>query len=489
LSAVATAAVAVAVALVPSLGADAATPLRQLAAARGVHIGSSFDPEPLQNEAAYRTVAATEFNAMTTGNTLKWDWVEPNRGQFNWTAGDQEVAFATANGQKVRGHALVWHNQLPGWLSNGNFAATELRTIMQQHIATEAGRYKGRIYAWDVVNEPFNEDGTRRTDSLWQQKLGDGYIADALRAARTADPAAKLYINDYNVEGLGAKSDALYNLVRQLKAAGVPIDGVGLQSHFILGQIPATLQQNIARFAALGVDVAITELDIRMPMPSTAAKLAQQAADYSTVVKACLAVSRCVGLTVWSFTDRYSWIPAFFPGYGAALPWDANYGHKPAYDAIAAALGGGTTTPPSSPPPSTPASTPAGTPPGATTQIVGVGSGRCLDVPNGTAGLQVQLWDCSGQANQKWTNTPAGELRSGGVCLDARARGTTAGTAVDTYACNGGSNQRWTFATDGSIRGIGSGLCLDATSAGTANGTKIALWTCTGGTNQRWTRR
>lgn len=333
------AAAAVAAAVVAPIGeARAASTLRQLADARGVQIGSSLDPEPLQREATYRTIAATEFNAMTTGNTLKWDWVEPNRGQFNWAAGDLEVKFGNDNRQKVRGHTLVWHNQYPAWVNN--YSGSTLRGIVQSHVTTQARRYAGRIYAWDVVNEPFEENGSRR-QSIFQTRLGDSYIADAFRWARAADPRAKLYLNDYNVEGVNAKSNAMYNLVRSFKQQGVPIDGVGLQAHLVLGQVPSTMRQNIARFAALGVDVAITELDVRMPLPATSAKLAQQARDYSAVVSACLAVARCVGITVWSFTDRYSWIPSTFPGTGAALPWDANYNRKPAYDAIAAALGSG----------------------------------------------------------------------------------------------------------------------------------------------------
>ncbi|HEX8628962.1 MAG TPA: endo-1,4-beta-xylanase [Catenuloplanes sp.] len=468
LASAAVAAVAAA-AIVPLANAEAASTLRQLAEARGIHFGSSLDPEPLQREPTYRTIAATEFNAMTTGNTLKWDWVEPNRGQFNWTAGDMEVKFGNDNGQKVRGHTLVWHNQYPAWVNN--FSGSALRDIVQSHVTTEARRYAGKIYAWDVVNEPFEENGSRR-QSIFQTRLGDSYIADSFRWARAADPNAKLYLNDYNVEGVNAKSDAMYNLVRSFKAQGVPIDGVGLQAHFVLGQVPATLQQNIARFAALGVDVAITELDVRMPLPATSAKLTQQARDYATVVRACLAVSRCVGITVWSFTDRYSWIPSTFPGTGAALPWDANYQHKPAYDAIATALG-------------------AGTAPGSTTQLVGVASGRCLDVPNGSQvdGTRAQIWDCSGNANQRWTATAAGELRSGGVCLDARARGRTPGTVVDLYRCNGGPNQKWNLNTNGAITGVDSGLCVDVAGAGTANGTLIVLWTCSGAANQRWTRR
>lgn len=319
------------------------TPLRDLAAAKGKVIGTAVTGSKLTGP--YGDLAGTQFNSLTPGNAMKWGSVEPARGSYNWAEADQIVNFAEAHGQQVRGHTLVWHNQNPDWLTNGTWTPAQLGRLLDDHIALEVGRYKGRLAAWDVVNEPFNEDGTYR-QTLWYNGLGTGYIAQALTAARAADPAARLYINDYNVEGVNAKSTALYNLVKSLKEQGVPIDGVGLQAHLIVGQVPATLQQNIQRFADLGVDVAITELDIRMTLPSDSAKLTQQAADYKAVVNACVAVARCVGATVWGFTDSDSWIPSTFPGQGAATPYDENYAPKPAYHAIAEALGGTTTPPP-----------------------------------------------------------------------------------------------------------------------------------------------
>lgn len=329
--------------LVTAPAAHAAdAPLRDLADAKGKVMGTAVTGSKLTG--TYGEIAAREFNALTPGNAMKWGSVEPTRGTFNWAEADQIVAFAEAGGQQVRGHTLVWHSQNPSWLTNGTWTAAQLSQLMNDHIALEVGRYKGRLATWDVVNEPFNEDGTYR-QTLWYNGLGADYIAQALTAARAADPAAKLYINDYNVEGVNAKSTALYNLVKSLKERGVPIDGVGLQAHLILGQVPSTLQQNIQRFADLGVDVAITELDIRMQLPSDSAKLTRQAADYKAVVGACVAVARCAGVTVWGFTDSDSWIPDTFPGQGAATPYDENFAPKPAYDAIAEALGG-TTTPP-----------------------------------------------------------------------------------------------------------------------------------------------
>ncbi|MFF6993753.1 endo-1,4-beta-xylanase [Streptomyces sp. NPDC008313] len=317
-------------------------PLRDLAEARGKVIGTAVTGSKLTG--TYGDLAGGQFNSLTPGNAMKWETVEPSRGSYDWGEADRIVAFAQAHDQQVRGHTLVWHSQNPGWLTDGSWTADQLSTLLQDHITTEVTRYKGELAAWDVVNEPFNEDGTYRT-SLWYQGLGSDYIARALTWAHAADPDAKLYINDYNVEGVNAKSTALYDLVKSLKERGVPIDGVGLQAHLILGLVPSTLQQNIERFAALGVDVAVTELDIRMQLPSTDAKLAQQAADYRAVMNACVAVSRCAGVTVWGFTDSDSWIPDVFDGYGAATPYDANYVPKPAYGAIATALGG-TSTPP-----------------------------------------------------------------------------------------------------------------------------------------------
>ncbi|MFE9447286.1 endo-1,4-beta-xylanase [Streptomyces sp. NPDC006739] len=319
------------------------TPLRDLAAAKGKVIGTAVTGSKLTG--AYGDIAGAQFSSLTPGNAMKWGTVEPAQGTFDWTEADQIVAFAQAHNQQVRGHTLVWHNQNPSWLTNGSWTPAQLSGLLQNHISTEVGRYKGKIASWDVVNEPFNEDGTYRP-TLWYDGLGADYIANALTWAHAADPAAKLYINDYNVEGVNAKSTALYNLVKSLKARGVPIDGVGLQAHLILGQVPSTLQQNIQRFADLGVDVAITELDIRMALPADSAKLAQQKADFTSVVAACVAVTRCVNVTVWGFTDSDSWVPGTFPGYGAATPYDENYAPKPAYYGISGALGGTTPTPP-----------------------------------------------------------------------------------------------------------------------------------------------
>ncbi|PKV82957.1 endo-1,4-beta-xylanase [Streptomyces sp. TLI_146] len=361
-AAAATAAVALAaVTLLPTGQAGAAgTTLRSLAEANGLYFGTAISQGDLNN-APLTAVAGSQFGMLTPTNEMKWDTIEPSRGSFSYGPADRLVSFAQTHSMRVRGHTLVWHSQLPSWVNS--LPGSQVKTAMENHINNEVTHYKGKLYAWDVVNEPFNEDGSFRTDAFYNA-MGSGYVADALRTARAADPTAKLYLNDYNIEGLNAKSDAMYNLVKSLKGQGVPLDGVGFQAHFILGQIPSSFKANLQRFTALGVNVAITELDDRMPLPPSADKLARQAGDYASVVNTCLTVSGCVGLTQWGVGDPDSWIPGTFPGYGAATLYDANYQPKPAYTASANALGGGTTSP-------TPTPTPTPTPPGASCQVSG----------------------------------------------------------------------------------------------------------------------
>jgi endo-1,4-beta-xylanase len=334
-----TGAAAVALALTWAAGAEAEAgevTLGSAAATSGRYFGAALDPDAL-DERPYRDLAAAQLTSVTPENAMKWESVEPLRGEFNWKRADALVAFAKAHGQKVRGHTLVWHSQLPLWLINGGFSPDELRSLMVAHIAAEAGRYRGAIYAWDVVNEPFADDGQWRK-SIWHDAMGADYVASALRAARAADPDAKLYINDYNVETAGPKMRALYDLVASLKRDRVPIDGVGLQSHFVAGAAPADLKAVMAEFASLGVDVAVTELDLRIRLPADERSLRKQADDYASVVGACRETPPCVGVTTWGITDDRSWIPSFFAGYGAALPFDENYQPKPAVAAMVKAL-------------------------------------------------------------------------------------------------------------------------------------------------------
>ncbi|KAG9039218.1 hypothetical protein FRB95_011803 [Tulasnella sp. JGI-2019a] len=319
--------------------------LNLLAKAKGRYFGSAVDAIWSNTDAAYLALASnsSEFGMQTPGNAMKWDTIEPTQGVFNYAHGDATVTWAKANGQTVRGHNFVWYNQVPSWVTAGNFTNATLIAILQNHIANEAGHYKGELYCWDVINEPFNDDGTWRTD-VWYNTIGSAFIPIALTAARAADPSAKLYINDYNIETISTKSTAHYTLAQSLLAQGVPLDGIGCQGHLIVGSSPSTssVTANYARFTALGLEWAITELDIRMTLPETTALLTQQATDYANIVAACVASAKCVGISTWDTSDDYSWIPSVFPTQGDALLFDSNKQPKPAYYSVANVLAAAT---------------------------------------------------------------------------------------------------------------------------------------------------
>lgn len=315
-------------------------PLKDSGKADGILIGTALDDVALQNEHGYREVVAREFAAITPENAMKWDAVEPERGKLKWAGADRAVAFAEKHGIAVRGHTLVWHAQLPGWIADGKLGQQELLKVMKDHVTTEMERYKGRIRTWDVVNEVVGDNGKLRP-SVWSKALGPGFILEAFAAARKADPKARLAINEIGGESIGPKSDTLLKIVKELKARGL-VDEVGFQSHFNIdgnpAGVPPTFRANLERFAALGVDVAITEFDVSLKEPASDEQLQQQAAVYRRLVETCRAVPRCRSITVWGFTDRHSWIPESSPGYGSATLLDDDLGPKPAYRAFSRAL-------------------------------------------------------------------------------------------------------------------------------------------------------
>jgi endo-1,4-beta-xylanase len=458
------AAVIVTAAVMFANGANAATTLGAAAAQSGRYYGTAVAGGRL-GDSQYTAILDREFNMVTAENEMKWDTTESSRGNFNFGPGDQIANRAQSHGQRVRGHTLVWHSQLPSWVSSIRDAGT-LRSVMNNHITNLMNHYKGKIYAWDVVNEAFADccNGDLR-GSVFRDVLGNGFLEEAFRTAHNVDPAAKLCYNDYNIEDWNsAKTQGVFRMVTDFKARGVPIDCVGFQSHFGSGGPPSTFQTTLSNFAALGVDVQITELDITNA-PTTG---------YANTTRACTNVPRCTGITVWGIRDSDSWRSGDNP-----LPFDRSGNKKPAYDAILNVLNGA-------------GGTPSPTPSGTAFNLVGTGSGRCVDVPNASTanGTQVQLWDCHSGSNQRWTYTSSKQLMVyGSKCLDANGQGTSNGTAVIIWDCNGQANQQWNLNSNGTISGVQSGLCLDAAGTATANGTKVQLWTCHGGTNQQWTRR
>ena len=272
--------------------------------------------------------------------------IQPGPETFAFERPDALVEFARTHGMRVRGHTLVWHSQNPPWLARGSFSAEQMSGILEKHIDTVVGRYAGKVFGWDVVNEAFNDDGTLRS-TLWLDKpgigvKGTGYIEQALRWARAADPKATLFYNDYDNEAVNAKSNAIFAMAKNFKERGVPLDGIGLQMHITLKTDLSTFDENLKRFADLGLIVEITELDIRLPVDASgaasAADLEAQAAMFGKIAATCLKHPECKAIQTWGFTDRHSWVPAFFKGTGAALPFDRSYQPKPAYTALSDAF-------------------------------------------------------------------------------------------------------------------------------------------------------
>ncbi|MBE1458526.1 endo-1,4-beta-xylanase [Nocardiopsis terrae] len=333
--------VAIVVLVLPGPGEEPGSELPALAEAHGIELGVAVAVNPLTHDPGYQDLVTDHYTSVTAENTMKWQYVQPERYEFDWGGPDAVVDFAEDNGLSVRGHTLLWHNQQPDWLARGSFDAGELRTVMREHTEALLGRYEGRIGSWDVINEPFEDDTPELRENLWLQTLGEDYIAEALRTAHEVDPQAKLYINEFGVEGGGEKADALYALASDLLEQGAPLHGIGFQGHFVHGNVPPDLAENMQRFADLGLDVEISELDVRIPEPVGEEQLAEQAEEYQYVIESCLAVSRCVGVSVWGVADSHSWIPEWFPGYTAALPFDEDYAPKPALGGMVEALSRG----------------------------------------------------------------------------------------------------------------------------------------------------
>ena len=346
--------------------------LREAAQVSGLLIGTAVRPTAL-SEPPYASTLAREFSMLEPEDALKWEVVHPERQSYDFSPADQIVDFAARHGMKVRGHTLVWHRQNPKWLTEGKYTSGELAEILEKHIKTVVGHYRGKIFAWDVVNEAFDElhPGELRS-TIWRDQPGIAiassyepratsnpgrselearsskqsysYMERCFRWAHEADPQALLFYNEAEAETMNPKSDAIYAMVRDFRQRGVPIDGVGFEMHIVhLHADVASISANIKRFTALGVQVHITELDVALPVDAEgnarAEDLQLQADIYRQIATACLSHrlsdSGCTAIQTWGFTDKYSWIGSHSKKTeGAALPFDRNYRAKPAYLAL-----------------------------------------------------------------------------------------------------------------------------------------------------------
>ena len=324
--------------------------LREQADELGFFIGSISgdrrDGSSVVRDAQFAEALQEHFNSITVENALKWGRMSPAQGVYDFETADMVVEFGEESGMRVRGHTLVWGrmNGQPGWLASAvneaDDPAARLRDLIEEHIETVVGRYRGRIAVWDVVNEPLHVFGPDLDpQSLYTQTLGLAYIDIAFRAAKRADPDVLLAMNETLVINNEAKFGALLLMVGQLKSQGTPIDVVGLQGQFFLRPPPsrAVLRTRLRALASLGVSVEITELGIPIafyrdePDP-----LAAQAAAYADVVGACLDVPACTGVTTWGVYDAETWLDDFFPWLKPARPLllDESYQRKPAYYSV-----------------------------------------------------------------------------------------------------------------------------------------------------------
>lgn len=314
-------------------------------------IGVAVSPRALKTDEA--DLILQHFNSLTPENAMKMGPIHPKENEYYWKDADSIIAFAQRHKLKVRGHTLLWHNQTPDWLfvDMGQRVNKEvLLKRLKDHITTVATRYKGKIYAWDVVNEAISDmrDEYLR-NSLYQQIIGEEYIAKAFQWAHEADPDALLFYNDYN-EISPVKREKIYRLVKSLKEAGVPIHGVGLQGHWAVNEPSrGQLDSTIKRFADLGLKVQITELDIsvypkehdareRRLEDANTALTKEREQQQLEVYKMSFDLFRkyrhvISGVTFWNISDRHSWLDNF-PVKGRKdypLLFDSNLRPKRAY--------------------------------------------------------------------------------------------------------------------------------------------------------------
>lgn len=299
-------------------------------------VGTAADVASLSSEPIYAETMAREFNMLEAEAAMKWPVIHPARDTYNFRDGDELVQFAERNKMLVRGHCLFWGVGLPAWTRSPEVAGN-LSAVVKDHIAIVVGHYRGRVFAWDVVNEAFNADGTLNPRGF---APGVEYIEEAFVWAHEADPAAKLFYNDFDIEEINPKSDAVFAMVKDFKRRGIPIDGIGFQTHLniVRGLNLKSFSENLARFASLGIEIHLTEFDVAIPRGAWFA-YARQARIYRSVAGACLEQSKCTAIQTWGFTDKHSWIPWITRGFaGDALPFDKNYQPKPAYRSLDEAL-------------------------------------------------------------------------------------------------------------------------------------------------------
>lgn len=308
--------------------------VREFADKNKLHYGVSVQAADVLDPAAIALITEN-FNILVPENTMKWGIIRPNRTFWNWSDMDNMVAFAKKNKMIMKGHTFVWHQQNAPFV-NALKTREDAIAVLEEQISVVMTRYKGKIAEYDVANEVLEEDGSMRK-TIWLKTIGDDYLDIAFKAARKADPKAKLILNDFNNENMGnPKADAFYELVKSLMQRNVPIDGVGFQMH-LMGMYPVQeedVRANVARFRELGLTVSFSEIDVRVKLPMTPEREEEQIAAYTKLMEIVQTEPNVDSFIMWGYTDKMSWIPQVFPGFGFAHLYDWDVKPKPVYEAI-----------------------------------------------------------------------------------------------------------------------------------------------------------
>jgi len=325
--------------LVNPLQAQTEPTLRELGEEQGIRMGAGVSHYRLFNTQEYIDVVTSQYGLITPTTEFKMYALQPVPGQFDFTQTDEIMAFAQEHDLDVVAHTLLWHEGSPEWLENRVLSREEAIAILEEHISTVVGRYEGQIYAWDVVNEAISRDGSMG-GTIWYDAIGPEYIAMAFRMAREADPNALLIYNDYDIETNPAKAEGIYQLVRSLVEAGVPIDAVGMQLHIAAWEDNDwdAVRMRMEQYAALGLQVKITEMDVQIEEldMSREEALELQAQIYYHIMSLCVEIEACTSFTTWGFSDANSWVNQ--DGLDAPLPFGLDYQPKPAFYALQDAL-------------------------------------------------------------------------------------------------------------------------------------------------------
>lgn len=305
--------------------------LREAGEAAGMPIGAAVAAKALKADAGYRNLLNREFSLLTCENAMKMGPIHPAPGRYDFRDADLIADFARSHGHRMRGHTLVWHNQCPKWVDHGKLPAKQLAKALDAHIRTVVARYRDVVSCWDVVNEAIGDDAKPRP-TVWSRTLGAGYLGRAFKTAHEADPKAVLFYNDYNIEEVNPKSTATIRMVEGMLRSGIPVHGIGIQGHLMADRPPdwKKVKANFRRIGELGLVMQITELDFRIKGRPTAQSLRRQADATRRLADLCLESGHCTGFVWWGATDKYSWVPGFFRGYGHALPFDRSFRPKPA---------------------------------------------------------------------------------------------------------------------------------------------------------------